>query len=103
MTTSGRTRAKRGDAPAALPIVRLRSPRQVRPVRGGAMRLLRPFALIFITATLPPNEAFLDALRLLQEAAVKAGCPKPRTSMRWLGGPEGVEVEIRCVEVPNGR
>lgn len=67
-------------------------------MHGGALLTLRALALIFvtITATIPPNEAFHDAVKLLQEAAVKAGCPNPRTSMRWLGGDRGVEIEIRC-------
>ena len=60
--------------------------------------LLAALIFVSITATLPPNDAFHEALRLLQEAAVKAGCADPRTSMRWLGGARGVEIEIRCAD-----
>ena len=58
---------------------------------------------LMIQATFPITEDLKDAAELLRQAAIKAGCATPSLSMRWLGGDKGVEIEVRCLEVPNGR
>lgn len=61
------------------------------------MRALRWIALILmIRAVFPASEDIMDAVQLLREAAIKAGCPDPRVAMRSLGGDKGIEVEVRC-------
>ena len=62
------------------------------------MHALSALIFVTITATFPPTEDMKDAVELLRQAAVKAGCAQPRVAMRWLGGARGVEIEVRCAE-----
>lgn len=62
------------------------------------MRALRWLALIVVIhATLPANDAVMDAVELLRDAAKKAGCADPRVAMRSTGN-GSLEIEVRCAD-----
>lgn len=59
------------------------------------MLLLQAGALM-IVALMQPTEDLRPAMEKLREAAKLMGCADPRVSMKWLGGSQGVEIEVRC-------